>query len=148
MATAPTALNKRGNKVRLDDYTFDSQKEADFYIRFVKFSGCPYKVHPHYVLQPKTEINGFVIRQLVYTPDVVIFDRFASDAKMLHVYDVKNSLGPYGIDAAAKLRFRLFAAQYGIPVEAVVIRTHDFKTIAQGVTKARKQSDPADLHGF
>ncbi len=33
---SPTALNKRGTKVCLDGYKFDSQKEADFYTRFVK----------------------------------------------------------------------------------------------------------------
>ena len=53
----------------------------------------------------------------------------------MHVYDVKNSFGIYGIDAAAKLRFRLFAGKYGHPVEAVVVRKYDFKTIVQNVTK-------------
>ena len=36
---SPTALNKRGNKVTIDGYTFDSQKEANFYTKFVKIVG-------------------------------------------------------------------------------------------------------------
>ena len=34
----PTALNKRGNKVKLDGYTFDSSKEAYFYT--AQAGGC------------------------------------------------------------------------------------------------------------
>ena len=40
---SPTALNKRGNKVTIDGYTFDSQKEANFYTKFVKNCGLPLK---------------------------------------------------------------------------------------------------------
>ena len=61
---------------------------------------------------------------------------------MMHVYDVKNSFGAYGIDQSAKLRFRMFAIKFKIPVEAVVVRKHDFKVIAQGVTKPRADKDP------
>ncbi|WP_143464123.1 DUF1064 domain-containing protein [Levilactobacillus enshiensis] len=136
--TAPTALNKRGNRVKLDGYTFDSQKEADFYTRFVKPSGLQYAIHPKYVLTPLTELGQVKASQISYKPDFVIY----KDGEIAHVYDVKNSFGVYGIDSSVKLRFKLFLLKYGIPVEAVVIRKHDFKVIAQGITKQRKFTNP------
>lgn len=140
MANSPTALNKRGRKVHLDGYVFDSQKEADFYARFIKDCGFHYKVHPRYMLQPLMALEGKVkMSQVAYTPDFVVYDEYGDT---LRVYDVKNSFGAYGIDTGNKLRFKWFTAAYGIPVEAVVVRAHDFKVIAQGVTKQRKEKDP------
>lgn len=135
---SPTALNKRGNRVKLDGYTFDSQKEADFYVRFVRDSGLQYTIHPKYVLSPLTELGQVKASQISYKPDFVIY----KDGKVSHVYDVKNSFGVYGIDGSVKLRFKLFLLKYGIPVEAVVVRKHDFKVIAQGITKQRKSTQP------
>lgn len=135
MAVGPTALNKRGTKVKLDGYTFDSRKEADFYLRFVKDTIHSFEVHPRFVLAELKDIGDARISKIVYTPDFVIYQ----DNTIAHVYDVKNSFGEYGIDGAAKIRFRLFAGIYGIPVEAVVVRKHDFKALAIGVTNMRKQ---------
>lgn len=135
---SPTALNKRGTKVRLDGYVFDSQKEADFYMRFVRDSGLQYTIHPKYVLTPLTELGQIKVSQISYKPDFVIY----KDGKIAHVYDVKNSFGVYGIDGSVKLRFKLFFLSQGIPVEAVVVRKHDFKVIAQGITKQRKPTHP------
>lgn len=135
---SPTALNKRGTKVHLDGYTFDSQKEADFYTRFVRDSGLRYTIHPKYVLTPLTELGKVKASQISYKPDFVIY----KDGKISHVYDVKNSFGVYGIDGSVKLRFKLFLLTQGIPVEAVVVRKHDFKVIAQGITKQRKPTQP------
>lgn len=135
---SPTALNKRGTKVRLDGYVFDSQKEADFYMRFVRDSGLQYTIHPKYVLTPLTELEKVKASQISYKPDFVIY----KDGKAAHVYDVKNSFGVYGIDSSVKLRFKLFLLTQGIPVEAVVVRKHDFKVIAQGITKQRKPTQP------
>lgn len=135
---APTALNKRGTKVHLDGYTFDSQKEADFYTRFVRDSELRYTIHPKYVLTPLTELGKVKASQISYKPDFVIY----KDGKISHVYDVKNSFGVYGIDGSVKLRFKLFLLTQGIPVEAVVVRKHDFKVIAQGITKQRKPTHP------
>lgn len=137
---SPTALNKRGNKVRLDGYTFDSQKEADFYTRFVKDSGFRYRVHPTIELAPLKVIAMPVkARQIRYTPDFIIYSK---SGKPMHVYDVKNSFGMYGIDSGPKEKFAEFLHKFCILVEAVVIRKHDFKSIAQGVTKKRKDNDP------
>ena len=43
-----------GRKVELDGYVFDSQKEADFYQRFIKNSGYQFEVHPRFVLEEAT----------------------------------------------------------------------------------------------
>lgn len=135
---SPTALNKRGTKVRIDGYVFDSQKEADFYTRFVRDSGLQYTIHPKYMLTPLTELGKVKASQISYKPDFVIY----KNGKISHVYDVKNSFGVYGIDGSVKLRFKLFLLTQGIPVEAVVVRKHDFKVIAQGITKQRKPTHP------
>lgn len=126
----------KGNKIKIDDITFDSQKEANFYIRFVKDSGYKYEIHKPYILLNKFVVKDNVnIRGLKYTPDFVIYDK---QGKILHVYDVKNSFTVYGIDQAAQLRFKLFMYTYHLPLECVVVRTHDFKTTILGTTKKRK----------
>lgn len=139
MSKSPTAINKRGKKVQLDGYTFDSIKEAQFYTRFIKNCGFKYRIHPRFILQPLTPLSVGKMSQVAYTPDVVIYSEYGT---MMHVYDVKNSFGAYGIDTGNKLRFKWFTSVWSIPVEAVVIRQHDFKTIAQGVTKMRKITEP------
>lgn len=136
---SPTALNKRGRKVHADGYVFDSQKEYNFYLHFIRDSGVKFDVHPRYELLPLKELAEYKTRRISYTPDIVTYD---DESQITHVYDVKNSFTPYGIDASVKLRFALFARRYGIPVEAVVIRSYDFKSIAMGITKQRKASQP------
>lgn len=138
--TSPTALNKYGRKVTIDGHTFDSQKEADFYTRFIKPSGYRYKVHQTFLLAAIEEVApGVKARQLRYTPDFVIYD---AEGNLLHVYDVKNSFGQYGIDSGPKEKFAEFLHKYHVPVEAVVVRAGDFKSIAQSVTKKRAEKDP------
>lgn len=142
----PTALNKRGNKVKMDGYTFDSSKEAYFYQAFVKPSGYDFEVHPRLQLAkcsslgPKAKVSS-----MGYTPDFIIKDE---EGRWLHVYDVKNSFGIYGIDASVKLRFKLFAVKYQHPVEAVVVRKYDFKVITQGVTKPLHGKEALVKTGF
>lgn len=143
--TSPTAMNKRGNKVRVDTFTFDSVKEANFYQRFVKNCGLDFEVHPRFVLKPLCPIEGAKISSIVYTPDFIIKN---FDGSWRHVIDVKNSFGAYGIDQSNKLRFRLFAMEYGTPVEAVVVRARDFKVITQGVTKQLNEEEPFITDNF
>lgn len=142
---SPTALNKRGSKVDIDGYTFDSMKEAQFYERFVKHCGYPFEVHPRFTLNELHEIEGGKISSISYSPDFIILNH---DGTWKHVIDVKNSHGMYGIDQSNKLRFRLFAMIYGHPVEAVVIRTKDFKVITQGVTKPLNDKKPFITNDF
>lgn len=132
---SPTATNKSGIKTKKWGQKFDSQKELDFYERFILKQVDPnhVSIHPRFVLaKKKTVQQGAVIRGIRYTPDFVIYDDFMH---ILHVYDVKNSFGIYGIDQGNKLTFRLFAMHTGVPVEAVVVRKHDFKAACIGVTK-------------
>lgn len=135
MSNSPTAINKRGTKVYRDGYTFDSKKEDFFYTEFVKKSGFQFDVHPKFILEKGGKVDRVNVRGVILTPDFVIYD---DKGKMTHVYDVKNSFGVYGIDPVVSLRFKMFLVRYKIPVEAVVVRTHDFKVIAQGMDKRRQ----------
>lgn len=117
-----------GRKVELDGYVFDSQKEADFYQRFVRDSGYEFDVHPRFVLEKAGTMTA-----ITYKPDFVIYDR---NGRILHVYDVKSSLdGRYGADPAAKLRFNLFQRRFKKAVEVVVPRKNDFKMRIFGLSK-------------
>ncbi len=76
----------------------------------------------------KVEYDGFTFDS---TKEFNFYKRFIKDCG----YDVKNGYTPYAIDRGAAISFKLFAKKYGIPVEVVVIRTHDFKTKILGTTK-------------
>lgn len=121
----------RATKVRLDGYTFDSKKEALFYVRYIRDSGLRYEVHPRYEISKVGSLYGYNFRRSFYTPDFVVY---GEDGKIKHVFDVKNGFSTYAVDAAAKLRFSLFAAKYGEPVQCVVLRAHDFKSKIFGIT--------------
>ncbi|MFC6170372.1 DUF1064 domain-containing protein [Loigolactobacillus jiayinensis] len=122
------AKKSRGHKVIIDGYTFDSKKEADFYSKFVRESGLIFEVHPRFEIMKSFVTNGGKkIPHVVYTPDIVIYD---DTGQIIHVFDVKNGFTSYAIDAAAKLRFKLFTMRYQRYVECVVVRAHDFKTNA------------------
>jgi hypothetical protein len=54
------------------------------------------------------------------------------------VIDVKNGFSAYAVDAACKLRFKLFTKRYKVPVEVVVPRKNDFKVKIFGTTKQTK----------
>lgn len=119
-----TTKNKAGTHFArpndLDDIRFDSQKERDFYQRFIKNSGYQFDVHPRFVLE-----EAGVMNQITYAPDFVVYDR---NGHILHVYDVKSSLdGRFGVDTAAKLRFNLFQRKFKKAVQVVVPRKNDFK---------------------
>ena len=123
-----------GEKIKLDGFTFDSKKEADVYNKFVKESGYKFEVHKSFQLHPVIDLvdGDLRIRSSIYTPDFVIY---GDDDSIQHVIDVKNGYSSYVIDSAASLRFKLFALEYGLPVEVLVPRTHDFKIKVMGTTK-------------
>lgn len=112
-----------GKEIELDGYKFDSEKEAHFYQRFIKNCGRNYKVHPTYPLLDKFPVGGYNMRGISYTPDFIVYE----EGEIAHVYDVKTSLDARAIDTAAKIRFKLFAHRYHMPVEVVVPRKNDFK---------------------
>lgn len=138
-----------GKKTEFNGYKFDSLKERDFYQKFCEKYDNPdseFKVlaHPSYPIIGRFEIgSGVTIRSAKYTPDVVITDQHG---KFLHVYDVKNSFSVYGVDSAAKLRFKLFTKQYGIPVECIVPRKNDFKVKVFGTTKKTHEHIFSDIN--
>lgn len=120
-----------GKKVELDGYKFDSQKEAQFYLQFIKLSGKRFDVHRQFEIVSKFKVGGYNQRGVTYTPDFVVYN---DHNDIMHVYDVKTSLSGKGIDSGAKLRFKWFMHRYRIPVEIVVPRAHDFKMALYGFT--------------
>lgn len=120
-----------GKKVEVDGYKFDSEKEANFYLRFVKTCGKRFEVHKSFELISKFSVGGYKQRSITYAPDFVVYD---ADGHIEHVYDVKSGINQQAVNTAAKLRFKLFALKTGIPVEVVVPRKHDFKMKLFGFT--------------
>lgn len=126
---------KTGKKLHKYGEDWDSEKELAFYERFILNKVPPelITIHESFGLLVKMRaIYPAVIPSWKYTPDIVIRNKAG---QIEHVYDVKNSFSDYGISTANKLTFKQFARIYGVPVEAVVVRTHDFKTACVGVTK-------------
>ena len=138
-----------GKKVKLDGYTFDSKKEAQFYLQFVKPSGMRFDVHPHYRVIDMFPIGGYRMRGMTYTPDFVLK---RPDGSIAHVYDVKSGFTNYSVSTAARLRFKLFALRYHVPVECVIVRKHDFRVKILGLTtkldEYKRHSVDYDLAGI
>ena len=138
-----------GKKTEYNGYKFDSLKEKDFYQRFcekydTESSELKVLVHPSYPIIDKFVIgSGLTIRGAKYTPDVVITGQHG---EFLHVYDVKNSFSVYGVDSAAKLRFKLFTKLYKIPIECIVPRRNDFKVKVFGATTKTKEHIFSDIN--
>lgn len=132
---------RKGNKVKYKNYTFDSIKEFTFYQRFLEKYDRPdskfiIKTHPGYDIIDSWELEpGLKIRGAGYKPDFTVEDR---QGALLHVIDVKNGFSAYAVDAACKLRFKLFTKRYKVPVEVVVPRKNDFKVKIFGTTKQTK----------
>lgn len=78
-----------GRKVKLDGYTFDSQKEAAFYAAYIKNCGKKYAVHPQYQLMPIYDAGMARVGAIYYRPDFVVY---GPDESIEHVYDVKTEL--------------------------------------------------------
>ena len=135
-----------GKKVTYKEWTFDSIKERDFFIRFIENSGKRFAIHKSFELLTKFPLGGYNMRGLTYAPDFVVFD---ADGRIEHVYDVKSGINQQAVDTAAKIRFKLLSLKTGLPVEVVVPRKHDFKMKLYGFTTNRIQ-DPHgryDRHG-
>lgn len=115
----------------VDGIRFDSIKEANFYLRYVKTCGWRYEIHKNFNLKPATPVKGIKIQGLRYAPDFVIYNE---DGSFKHVYDIKTGFTPSAIQSSANMRFKLFAYKYDQPVEVVVPRTHDFKVKVLNVT--------------
>lgn len=72
-------MTKYGNlKVKIDDITFDSRMEADYYIR-LKICKSQNKiksfcVHPKIVLQEKFKYKGKSVSAITYSPDFKVIN--------------------------------------------------------------------------
>lgn len=69
-------MNHTAKKVTIGSFTFDSQKEAKFYEKFIQNSGYKYEVHPSYVIKDKVAMGGVNLTRISYAPDFVIFDDY------------------------------------------------------------------------
>lgn len=130
-------MNHFGKKVHYKDWDFDSEKERDFFIRFIEDSGKRFKVHPSFKVIDKFPVGGYNQRGITYAPDFVIY---GDDSQIEHVYDVKTGINQRAVDTSAKLRFKLFSLKTGIPVEVVVPRKYDFKMKLLGFTNPKIQT--------
>ena len=60
-------MQRIARKVKVNGFTFDSQKEANFYLKFVKESGYKHEVHPSYVIKDKVALGGTIRK--IYVSD-------------------------------------------------------------------------------
>lgn len=120
-----------GKKVRLDGYTFDSKKEAQFYLEFIKPSGFKYEVHPRYRYADRKPKDGGYMVSKFYTPDFVVYDK---QGNIMHMYDVKTSISQAGWTDGAKANIYWYQRFSKPTIEIVVPRQHDFKMTFYGVS--------------
>ena len=99
-------MNHFGKKVPYKDWTFASEKERDFFIRFIENSGKRFKIHPSFKLVDKFPVGGYNQRGITYAPDFVVYDDYGA---IEHVFDVKTGINQRAVDTSAKLRFKLFS---------------------------------------
>ncbi|MCP9313828.1 DUF1064 domain-containing protein [Liquorilactobacillus satsumensis] len=120
-----------GKKVQIDGFKFDSKREAQFYLTFVR--ECPYRfdVQRSFTLQDNFTVGGLKMRRTDYRADFVIYNE---DNTLRHVIDIKNGFSPFAVDQKSRLKFKFFAARYNLPVEVIVPRKHDFRLQILGLT--------------
>ena len=133
-------------KVYMDGYGFASEKERDFYAKFIKPSGMRFELQPNFKIMDRCMIGGTDFRGHGYKPDFVIK---RPDGSLAHVYDVKAGFTSYSVSTPARLRFAAFARRYHVPVECVVVRKHDFKMKIFDLSNPKIQAAHVrkDLHG-
>ena len=126
-----TSASHFGKKSVVDGYKFDSQKELDFYLRYIKNSDYEFEVQKNLVLVDKFPLGSHNVRSVSYKADFVVLD----GNRIKHVYDVKNGFNSYAIDDKSQLKFKLVAQRYHVPVEVVVLCKNYFKVGVLGTTK-------------
>jgi len=97
----------RNNKVIVDDITFDSNKEADFYLELkirVKAKDIKgFDLQPKFLLQDSFVKDGEKIRKISYIADFLIY----------HINGEKTVVDVKGYETQAfKLKRKLFEAKY------------------------------------
>jgi hypothetical protein len=117
LATAPAPRRKYGNtKTTIDKFTFDSKKEAEFYLLLKMRERL--KEIDHLELQPVFELyveppGRGRIHVGDFTPDFRYWERLPDGGETLRVVDVKSE--PTKTEAY-RLRKKLAEAIYGIEV--------------------------------
>jgi len=109
----PGGKSKYGNvKVKLDGYTFDSQRERDYYLEYkLDPEVVNLTVHPRYELTPKyTNAEGVKRRAQHYVADFLVTYRDGRE----EVVDVKGVETP-----VFKLKRIMFELKYGNVIEIV-----------------------------
>lgn len=130
-------MKHNAKKVVIDGYTFDSQKEGQFYLTFIKPSNFKYEIHPRYNYAGHKQKDGGYVYSKFYTPDFVVYGH---DGKIMHVYDVKTSTSSAGWTDGAKANIYWYQRLAKPTVEIVVPRKHDFKMTLYGIS-ARNNLD-------
>lgn len=104
-------------KVKLDGYTFDSQKEANYYseLKLLKKAGDIYdfEVKPKYELIPKND----KFRALTFSPDFKIIYNSNGINQPVEVVDIKGSKKT--LTTNYKLKKKLLYHKLGIYVKEV-----------------------------
>jgi len=105
--TEKTCSKYRNDKVTVDDITFDSIKEANFYLELkmrVKAKDIKsFELQPKFLLQDSFVKNGEKIRKITYIADFLIY----------HINGEKTVVDVKGYETQAfKLKRKLFEAKY------------------------------------
>jgi len=103
----PGGKSKYGNvKVKIDGYTFDSQRERDYYLEYkLDPEVVNLTVHPRYELTPKyTNAEGVKRRAQHYVADFLVTYRDGRE----EVVDVKGMITP-----VFKIKQVLYEMRYG-----------------------------------
>ena len=61
-----------GKKIPYKEWMMDSEKELNFFTRFIENSGKRFKVHPSFRVIDKFPVGGYNQRGITYAPDFVV----------------------------------------------------------------------------
>lgn len=93
-------------KVTIDGITFDSKAESIYYQLHKHEPNM--KMQEKFVLQDKFRLNGKAYREIYYKPDFTFYD---DAGNLVKVIDVKGMILP-----EFKIKAKMFAARYGLPI--------------------------------
>lgn len=102
-------------KVEYDGYTFDSNREKNYYIKLKLLEKAgkikELELQKEYELQPSFKLNNKTSRKITYRAD---FTYKTTEDDKLHVIDVKG----FRTDVY-RLKKKLFEYRYGIEIEEI-----------------------------
>ena len=105
----------KNKKVEYDGYTFDSQKEKNYYIKLKTMQDLGLiknlELQKEYILQDKFKLNGVTRRKITYKAD---FSYISTEDDKLHVIDVKGFK-----TEVYKIKKKMFEYKYQVELEEV-----------------------------